>query len=60
MARARLRIEWLPVSDDTARLAANVPERPIAPDVLFGVLWVALNGDGPELVVPADDARAAA
>src|SRR4051812_44136890 len=59
MTRPRLRIEWLPVSDDAAGLAAYVSERPIAPYAVLGVLRVTVDGDRSTLVVAKDSARAA-
>ena len=44
-------IKWLPMGGDPAGLAPDVPQGPIAPDVAFRVLWVALDRDRAELVV---------
>jgi hypothetical protein len=57
--RPRLRIDWLPVGEDAAGLAAYVPERAIAPDVRLGILRVSLDRDRSEFVVANDGTRAA-
>ena len=44
-------LQWLPVCDATAVLAANVSRRPIAPDVLDGSFRMARDLDGTELEV---------
>jgi hypothetical protein len=41
----------LPVGDDPAGRASNVPQGPITPDVAFRVLWVALDNDCAKFVV---------
>jgi hypothetical protein len=56
----RSRVERLPVRDNAAGLAADIPEGPIAPDVLLGVFRVARDGDCSKRVVAKDRARAAA
>ncbi|WIG55919.1 MAG: hypothetical protein OJF61_001707 [Rhodanobacteraceae bacterium] len=49
-----------PMRNDAAGLAPEIPERPIAPDVLFRVLGMALNGDRAKLVIGPDPSRAPA
>jgi hypothetical protein len=51
MASAGLGFERLPMGQDAANLAAHVPQRSIAPDVAFRVLWMALDRHRPKLVV---------
>ena len=41
----------LPMGDDTAGLASNIPQGPIAPDVAFRILGMALDGDRAKFVV---------
>lgn len=57
---ARVGLQGFPVGHDAARLAAHVPQRAIAPDVLFRVLGMTLNRDCSERVVGPDTARTTA
>lgn len=45
MASAGRGLERLPMRGDTASLAPNIPQGPIAPDIAFRVLGVAFDGD---------------
>jgi hypothetical protein len=57
---ARLGIQWLPVSDDPAGLAPNVLQGPIAPNVAFRVLRMALDENRAKFVVGPYPSRAPA
>lgn len=60
VARAWRRLKRLPVGNAAAGFAAYISERAIAPDVFLGVLRMALDYDGAELIVGPNARRAPA
>ena len=44
-------LNWLPMGDDTAVLAPNIPQGSIAPHVAFRILGMALDRDRANFVV---------
>jgi hypothetical protein len=58
VASAGCRFNRLPMGDDTAGLAPNVPQGPIAPDVAFRILGMALDRDRAKFVVGPYSSRA--